>query len=138
MVLTRLELWTLWLLVGKIAILAMQTCLFRFPTRDRGVLSLSLIITLQWEINQLLKIKIKLKLTKFSQKTRSIIASIANQRVITISHSQKYSDLQGIYKSSSCVEILRVVARGDVSVFQITGDIRGARGLLWFTLEHNW
>ena len=50
--------------------------------------------------------------------------------MIPISHSQKYPELQDIYKLLYCLEILRVVGRGDVSLFQIIEDARGARGLL--------
>ena len=48
----------------------------------------------------------------------------AYQRVLTISHSQKYSDLHDICKSSSFLEMLRVVTKDNLSVFQKTGEQR--------------
>ena len=36
------------------------------------------------------------------------------------------------------MEIVRVVARDNVSLFQKTGDTREKRGRLQFTPEHNW
>ena len=62
----------------KITAWATQPGLFKFPTKNQRVLSPSLITTIQWERNQILKIPIKPKFLKFSEKTRSIIVSIAN------------------------------------------------------------
>ena len=42
------------------------------------------------------------------------------------------------YKSSSCLKISRVAARGNVAGFQKIGNKRKIKGLLRFTIEQDW
>ena len=60
----------------------------------------------------------------------------ANERVILIPHVQEYPDLQNISTSIlSGILKLRVIARGDIAIFQKAGATKGIRRLVRCT--HN-
>ena len=84
----------------SINVFVIQTCMsktVRFPSRHEQVLSSRL--SLPQEKHQLLKIWTNLKFTNFSEKSKSMVVSPANQRVISIPYIQEYLDLQNLSNS---------------------------------------
>lgn len=64
------------------------------------------------------------------------MVSTANERVILISYTQEYSDLQDISKVIILSGDIMVVARGNTIVFQKAGNTRRAKGPPRFILAH--
>lgn len=91
----RIKLESLLYYKRSIPSLAMQTCLVKrisFATGNQQVLSPT-------DKQQLLKIWTNLKLTTFHEKARFTVLLGANQRVVSITPIQEYSDLQAKYNS---------------------------------------
>ena len=111
---------------------------FRFSTRSEGIL----LDSHHYHIvrkKSLVKDLKETEIHKISGKSKAYDSKFRKPKSDTNrSHSQEYSDLQDIFKSYSCLEILRMVVRVNVSVFQITGNTRGTKVLIRVTLEHGW
>ena len=96
----------------------------RFPSKNQGALSLSLIIF----IGKTLTVK-NLNEPEIHKLFWKVI----------ISHMREYPDFQDISaNSSSCMGMLKVITWGNLLVFQKTGATSGIRVLLRFPLQHGW
>ena len=78
----------------------------------------------QYEIHQPLKIWRNVKLMNFSEKARPMASTEWQLRVISIPHIQEYPHMQNISVTrisvinAFCLGILRMIALGNVTVFQ--------------------
>ena len=97
-----------------------MTKVVKFLSKNQGVVSLSLIITIGK--TSTVKNLEKHKFLNFSEKEKSMVVSRGNQRVILIHYILRISRLTGyIYQSRSCLGIMRMVAEVNVPRFKKTG-----------------